>query len=373
MPIDYSKWKDIEVSDDEDDTHPNIDTPSLFRWRHQARLERMAEMKQAKEEVDQGKTKVKSRMQQIEEKLETTDLDEKERIKLTLEREEIKKQEEEFRRKEKELADKERLAPWNVDTIGHDGVDKTVVNKVAEKKPEKKPVDEEEDSKRMLDYFNKHESLLKKFSTTKGFDKTEEMLVDNPFLASEYATSWMTIEALNRAIDNDFETMNVMTEQCITVQYLLELAKSLHALSTNVNIIRNFFKKIRAADEHYMKMYRDEVESFRMRLRKRAKDKIDAAVEEMESEERQKRIEASPGGLDPQEVYNTLPECMRDAFASQSVEALMHVAETMDQEVFQHHLDRCIASGLWVPNAKDAEGQEGEEEEEEVDEAKTKA
>ena len=38
MPIDYSKWKTIEVSDDEDDTHPNIDTPSLFRWRHQARV-----------------------------------------------------------------------------------------------------------------------------------------------------------------------------------------------------------------------------------------------------------------------------------------------------------------------------------------------
>lgn len=29
--VDYSKWKNIEVSDDEDDTHPNIDTPSLFR------------------------------------------------------------------------------------------------------------------------------------------------------------------------------------------------------------------------------------------------------------------------------------------------------------------------------------------------------
>lgn len=32
-----------KVSDDEDDTHPNIDTPSLFRWRHQARVERQAE------------------------------------------------------------------------------------------------------------------------------------------------------------------------------------------------------------------------------------------------------------------------------------------------------------------------------------------
>jgi cell division cycle protein 37 len=39
-PMNYDKWKKIEVSDDEDDTHPNIDTPSLFRWRHQARIER---------------------------------------------------------------------------------------------------------------------------------------------------------------------------------------------------------------------------------------------------------------------------------------------------------------------------------------------
>ena len=39
-PMNYDKWKKIEVSDDEDDIHPNIDTPSLFRWRHQARVER---------------------------------------------------------------------------------------------------------------------------------------------------------------------------------------------------------------------------------------------------------------------------------------------------------------------------------------------
>jgi cell division cycle protein 37 len=63
MPVDYSKWGKIEVSDDEDDTHPNIDTPSLFRWRHQARLERMAQMKQDKEEVESKKKEVKSREQ----------------------------------------------------------------------------------------------------------------------------------------------------------------------------------------------------------------------------------------------------------------------------------------------------------------------
>lgn len=30
MAIDYSRWKDIEISDDEDDTHPNIDTVFPF-------------------------------------------------------------------------------------------------------------------------------------------------------------------------------------------------------------------------------------------------------------------------------------------------------------------------------------------------------
>lgn len=30
---------------------------------------------------------------------------------------------------------------------------------------------------------------------------------------------------------------------CITLQYLLELAKTLNALATNTNVIKNFFKK----------------------------------------------------------------------------------------------------------------------------------
>ena len=52
--LDYSKWDHIEVSDDEDDTHPNVDTPSLFRWRHQARLDRMKERENEWLEVKQG-------------------------------------------------------------------------------------------------------------------------------------------------------------------------------------------------------------------------------------------------------------------------------------------------------------------------------
>ena len=55
--MNYDKWKKIEVSDDEDDTHPNIDTPSLFRWRHQARVERREQRVQEQQELEQQRQK----------------------------------------------------------------------------------------------------------------------------------------------------------------------------------------------------------------------------------------------------------------------------------------------------------------------------
>uniref|UniRef100_A0A914ZYM4 Hsp90 chaperone protein kinase-targeting subunit n=1 Tax=Parascaris univalens TaxID=6257 RepID=A0A914ZYM4_PARUN len=278
MPLDYSKWKKIEVSDDEDDTHPNIHTPSLFRWRHQARLERMAERKEEKEKLAEQKSSAEKRVQDIQEKLKVHGLDEKERMKLELEMNDLKRQEVEFLKKEKELEDKERLEPWNVDTIGHE------------------------------------------------------------------------------AFSSSDDEMSTVAEQCIIIQYLLELSKTLRALATNTNVIRNFFRKFRCADPSYMVMFREEVEAFKDRLRKRGKDKRDAAVAEQEADEKAKRIAASPGGLDPQEVFDGLPQEMKEAFASKEVERLQAVAEKMDHEVFLYHLHRCIDSGLWIPDAKAAEG-----------------
>lgn len=57
-------------------------------------------------------------------------------------------------------------------------------------------------------------------------------------------------------------------------------------------------------------MYQDEVEAFRDRLRKRAQEKREAAVEELDAEAKAKRIAESPGGLDPQEVLDSLPEVL---------------------------------------------------------------
>ena len=52
-------------------------------------------------------------------------------------------------------------------------------------------------------------------------------------------------------------------------------------------------------------------------FRKRAKEKVDKAVEEYEEEEREKRL--GPGGLDPVEVFESLPEELQKCFESQVI------------------------------------------------------
>jgi len=64
--------------------------------------------------------------------------------------------------------------------------------------------------------------------------------------------------------------------------------------------------RIQIADVEYRKGFEDELQAFKDRIKRRAKEKIEAAVAEAEEEEKLKRL--GPGGLDPVEVFESLPE-----------------------------------------------------------------
>ncbi|RIB28816.1 hypothetical protein C2G38_1951273 [Gigaspora rosea] len=58
MPIDYSKWDKLELSDDDDfECHPNVDKASFIRWKqadiHQKREERRQKIQFLKQKIDQ--------------------------------------------------------------------------------------------------------------------------------------------------------------------------------------------------------------------------------------------------------------------------------------------------------------------------------
>ena len=101
-----------QVSDDEDDTHPNIDTPSLFRWRHQARVERMEEQKRERATLTTETLEHRQKLAEITKKMQEVDTSQsketQKRVKAELN--ELKRQEESFKKKEEALAKKERVS-----------------------------------------------------------------------------------------------------------------------------------------------------------------------------------------------------------------------------------------------------------------------
>ncbi|KAL6111015.1 cdc37 [Pungitius sinensis] len=62
--VDYSAWDHIYVSDDEDVTNPYVDTPSLFRMRHRARLERTADFQQRGEDLERSASDRRRRLEE---------------------------------------------------------------------------------------------------------------------------------------------------------------------------------------------------------------------------------------------------------------------------------------------------------------------
>uniref|UniRef100_A0A1L8DWR3 Hsp90 co-chaperone Cdc37 n=1 Tax=Nyssomyia neivai TaxID=330878 RepID=A0A1L8DWR3_9DIPT len=350
--VDYSKWKDIEISDDEDETHPNIDTPSLFRWRHSARMERMEEAQKEKEAFEAKKKETERKLKELQTKLTDTPEDEVKR-----ELEKVEAERKALQEKEQELKKKERQTPWNVDTISKPGFAKTVIN-TKPARPKDEDLTDEEREQRMKEFVKTNEKLLKKFGMLRKYDDSTKFLAENQVLVCDNTANYLVIWCINLEMEEKRELMAHVAHQCICMQYILELSKQLDVDPRAC--VSMFFSRIQVADLEYKRQFEDEVASFKERIRKRAAEKLAAAAAEAEEEERLARL--GPGGLDPEEVINSLPEELQKCFESRDVKLLQDTIAKMDPEAAKYHMKRCVDSGLWVPEAnKGGSEDEGEE------------
>ena len=347
MPIDYSKWKDIEISDDEDDTHPNIDTPSLFRWRHQARVERMGEFEKKKSDTKENMEKSQREISELKNKLLQADK-ESERMKIESDIEVLEKQFSDWKSKEEELEKQEKLAPWNVDTICKDGFSKTTVNKIESKNKE---MTEEEKLDQSQQFMDKHKKEMEKFGFFHNWDDSKEYLISNPHLACEDTANYLTYWCVNLEMEEKNSLMKQVAHQTIVMQYILELAKTMEV--PPIACVNSFFTKIKTCDAKYMEGFHSELDAFIIRIETRAKEKTDKLMAEIEAEEREKRL--GPGGLDPQEVFEELPPELQNCFETQDIGMLQEVLTGLPPDEAQLWLKKCIDSGLWVPGPNDDE------------------
>uniref|UniRef100_A0A8D8MRX7 Hsp90 co-chaperone Cdc37 n=1 Tax=Culex pipiens TaxID=7175 RepID=A0A8D8MRX7_CULPI len=339
--VDYSKWKNIEISDDEDETHPNIDTPSLFRWRHQARVERMEEQEREKKQLEEIKRNNAKKAQELKEKLTKQDgnLDE---LKKSLD--EVEKEQARLRREEEELKKKEKMQPWNVDTISKDGFKKTVINKSAiNKKPE---LTEDQKEMNLKEFIKKYEKTLKQYGMLRKYDDSKKFLRDNHCLVCEDTANYLVIWCIELEMQDKHELMAHVAHQCICMQYILDISKQLDVDPRAC--VESFFQRIQTAEAEYKSQFHAEIEAFKERIRKRAQEKLQKAIEEQEEEERKARL--GPGGLDPVEVFESLPKELQTCFETRDIGMLQEAMTKLPEDEARYHLKRCIDSGMWVPD-----------------------
>ncbi|RVE44416.1 hypothetical protein evm_010946 [Chilo suppressalis] len=348
--VDYSKWKDIEISDDEDETHPNIDTPSLFRWRHQARVDRMEERKREREEHEQKKAENLRRLAETKKKITESEPNGPNLDTLKKELEKLEKEEKQLLKREEDLKKKEKLTPWNVDTISEPGFNKTVINA----KPQRSNNDnltEEEKEEKMKQFINENTKLLKEFGMLRKYDDSKKFLMDHSHLACEETANYLVIWCINLEMEGKHDLMAHVAHQTICMQYILELSKQLDVDPRAC--IGSFFSRIQVAEKTYKDSFDDELEQFKARIKRRAAEKIQEALREQEEEERKARL--GPGGLDPVEVYEELPDDLKKCFDSQDVPLLQATIAKMPEQEAIYYMKRCVDSGLWVPGKNDEE------------------
>lgn len=244
--------------------------------------------------------------------------------------------------------------PWNVDTLSKDGFSKSMVNT----KPEKAEEDSEEAREQKHKTFvEKYEKQIKHFGMLHRWDDSQKYLSDNVHLVCEETANYLVIWCIDLEVEEKCALMEQVAHQTMVMQFILELAKSLKVDPRAC--FRQFFTKIKTADHQYMEGFKYELEAFKERVRGRAKLRIEKAMKEYEEEERKKRL--GPGGLDPVEVYESLPEELQKCFDVKDVQMLQDAISKMDPTDAKYHMQRCIDSGLWVPNSKSGEAKEGEE------------
>ena len=272
---------------------------------------------------------------------------------LKVEMGDLKTQETHFEEKEAELSKKERLTPWNIDTLSADGFTKTIINKP---KKQTKKKDEESFS---TEFMNEHEDDIKKFGMLKDYDASSNFLRHRPHLVCEATANYLTIWCITLECQEKHDLMKHVARQTILMQYVLELGKQLDRDPRAC--FTQFFQRLKHADKQYLDAMEDEHQQFMSRVRERAKIRMERIMKEIEDEERQKRL--GPGGLDPVEVFESLPKKLQQCFEKKDIPMLQKALSELPKDEAELYMKRCIESGMWIPDAKSKDIDTAESEE----------
>jgi cell division cycle protein 37 len=323
MPLDYSKWDNIDLSDDEEKHHQNLDRNLNIR------VQRMTRDRK-EEEIDKRKAELES----------------------------------EGKYDEAEKLEKQR--PHHVGNMCKVKEERTIIHSQDGSKKDKMKKDGEEFA--VDDYFEfkrEHKDLLEHF-THASWERSRELLHKRgDVLLDDCANNYYMLTALDEQMAGNTDLVTKLCTQGQIISQIHQLAKPMNRPARD--LVHRFFDKFESAEGQ--NAFREGVVHFQGHIQNRAiqkkkeqeeEEQAQMLAEEEEEETEQKAvplIEAmydmtpeerkGPGGLDPVEVFEGLPQELQDCFKSGDVEMMKDYARKSDPKVFEELLDRCIDAGLW--------------------------
>jgi len=324
--VDYSKWDNIELSDDEEKHHQNLDKNLNIR------VQRMTRDRK-EEEIDKQKAEL------------------------------------EAAGKHEAAAKLEKQRPQHVGNMCRVKEERTIIHSQDGSKSDKIKKDGEEFQ--VDDYFEfkrEHKDLLDGF-THATWERSRELLHKRgDVLLDDCANNYYMLTALDEQMAGKTELVKKLCTQGQIISQIHQLAKPMNRPARD--LVHRFFDKFESAEGQ--NAFREGVVHFQGHIETRAiakkkeqeEEELKEAAEQQqqmeEAEEEQKAvplIEAmysmtleerkGPGGLDPVEVFESLPKNLQDCFRGGDIDELKAVAMAMDPKVFEEMLDRCIDAGLW--------------------------
>jgi len=353
--IDYSKWDNIQLSsDDDEDCHPNIEKYTWRRLRQRQRddqeVKRKEQEAQLKAQVKQKEKAVKEQKSKIVElKREGKDA-EADRIAM-----QVASTEKTIAEKQRELRRLDKQRKMNAEDMCYTAEERTIVNpnpNLENKFPgrEKSGKSEDEEAKDFSNFMDKNTAIMQKYSELDSLASSEKFILDNPMLLSQNATGWLLLQALEAEMGGNSKRMRHIVRQNQYLQYGLDLAAM--TKESPIASIKKFFLSMQSGQKRHM--FERDCDEFAAKIANRAvqkkKEQAEKSTEETEEMvELTKEERMGPGGLDPIEVLETLPAEMKKCFMEQDIPGLHKCLEAMSVEEAQMHMDRCVKSGLWVP------------------------
>eukprot|EP00903_Cladosiphon_okamuranus_P015628 g14431.t1 len=393
---DYSKWDHIDISDDESDCHPNIEKETWFRLKRRQREEKEQEQNARKAELEKGIKAGLARIAELEQRAAAVteaggDVDGEDPVALTVEVEELKKAVE---AKQQEVEFIERNKTWNWENMCHVTEERTIINsaegeskdttmrsalppKLAAALGEKPrahtapgPESTTQEVHSYSDFVRTHEAVMEQYSELRSMEKTRDFLRKHgDILFADHCQSYLLLSCLEDEMNGKHERMKLVARQSQLLSSITELAVSLRRPPQDV--VPALF--LRLDEEEHLKRFTDGVQDFVAKVQNRAVEKRKEMEQEEQEEEEGTTIELSkeermgPGGLDPVEVFPTLPKDLQTAFEKKDTPLLKKALLALTEEERKYHMKRCEDSGLWVTGAGGSTSVGEDEEDDDLD------